>query len=50
MKIEEIGKTYCNVCFDEKHYSIGHSFTFTAIYDIQKCKCGTKVIKAKPLK
>jgi hypothetical protein len=40
-----ISDVSCSVCGVEIKHTRGHSFTWNGIYDIQRCECGTKVVK-----
>lgn len=40
-----ISDVSCSVCGGEIKHTQGHSFTWNGIYDIQRCECGTKVVK-----
>jgi hypothetical protein len=36
-----ISAVSCSVCGEVVKISIGHSITWSGIYDIKRCKCGT---------
>lgn len=40
-----ISDVSCSVCGLVKNSSIGHSFTWTGVYDIERCGCGVKLSK-----
>ena len=40
-----ISDVSCSVCGSGIKHTIGHSFTWTGIYDIQRCNCKTRVVK-----
>jgi hypothetical protein len=40
-----ISDVSCSVCGLRVKTSTGHSMTWTGIYDIKRCGCGTKVCK-----
>jgi len=40
-----ISDVSCSVCGCDIKHTIGHSFYWTGIYDIQRCNCKTRVVK-----
>ena len=40
-----ISDVSCSVCGTKIRHTQGYSFTWSGVYDIQRCKCGTRTLK-----